>query len=111
MAHQPRSGGISRGSSRCCCVGGGLGAPLDPEEVRKLGLDTFTSPTGTSGPGPGVLPVGEGNRHGKTSKKVDEAAPFLLGEALPVVLAKLVKKIVRGEFVDMVELLRDNMAV
>ena len=78
--------------------------------MRELGLDIFTSPTGTSGPGPGVPPVG-GNRHGETDRKVDEAAPFLLGEALPVVPAKLVKKIVRGEFVDMAELLWDNMEV
>ena len=34
---------------------------------------------------------------------------FVLSEALPVVLVKLVKRIVKGEFVDMAELLKDNM--
>ena len=37
-------------------------------------------------------------------------APFVLGEAhLLVIPAGLVKKILRGDFVDMVELLHDNM--
>ena len=35
--------------------------------------------------------------------------PFILGEGLPPVPAKLVAKICRGEFVDMAELLRDNI--
>lgn len=35
--------------------------------------------------------------------------PFTLGEGLPTVPAKLVKKIENGEFVDMAELLRDNI--
>jgi len=34
-----------------------------------------------------------------------------LGEALPVVPARLVKKILKGEYVDMAELLEDNMEV
>ena len=38
-----------------------------------------------------------------------ESAPFVLGESLPAVPARLVKKILRGDFVDMAELLRDNM--
>ena len=38
-----------------------------------------------------------------------EPAPFILNEALPVVLAKLVKRILKGEYVDMCELLKDNI--
>ena len=34
-----------------------------------------------------------------------ECSPFVLSEALPVVPAKLVKRILRGEYVDMSELL------
>ena len=37
--------------------------------------------------------------------------PFLLSEGLAPVLAKLVDKIIRGDFVDMAELLRDNLEV
>ena len=40
-----------------------------------------------------------------------ETGPFVLGEALTVVPARLVKKIQRGEYVDMAELLKDNMEV
>ena len=35
--------------------------------------------------------------------------PFILGEALPVVPAKLVKCILRREYIDMAELLKDNI--
>ena len=51
-------------------------------------------------------------------KDVDEESastsgfqPFLLGEALPVVPEKLVKRILKPVFVDMAELLKDNMEV
>ena len=33
----------------------------------------------------------------------------MLSETLPIVLAKLVKKILKGELIDVVELLKDNM--
>ncbi len=35
--------------------------------------------------------------------------PFVLSEALPVVPSKLVRRILRAEYVDMAELLKDNM--
>ena len=38
-----------------------------------------------------------------------EAQPFVLSETLPVVPAKLVKKITRGEFVDIAQLLKANI--
>ena len=37
-----------------------------------------------------------------------ETTPFILGEGLPTVPARLVRKIEKGEYVDMAELLRDN---
>ena len=43
--------------------------------------------------------------------KPQEPSPFVLGEALPVVPVRLVKRIIKGEFVDMSELLKDNMEV
>ena len=44
-----------------------------------------------------------------TKDKEALAHPFVLNEALPVVPAKLVKKILKGEFIDMCELLKDNI--
>ena len=43
--------------------------------------------------------------------KPQEPSPFVLGEELPVVPVRLVKKSIKGEFVDMSELLKDNMKV
>lgn len=37
--------------------------------------------------------------------------PFILSEALPVVLAKMVKRIIKPNFVDMAELHKDNTEV
>ena len=44
-----------------------------------------------------------------TSGNNDLPAPFMLGEGLPPVPGRLVQKIQRGDYVDMAELLRDNM--
>ena len=41
----------------------------------------------------------------------ESAAQLILSEALPVVPARLVKKILKGDYVDMAELLKDNMEV
>lgn len=43
---------------------------------------------------------------------VETAQPaFILSEALPIIPAKLVRRILKGEFIDMAELLKDNMEV
>ena len=57
--------------------------------------------------GASPLPASEDGNHGRR----DESSPFIMGDVLSVVPAKLVKKIVRGDFVDIAELLRDNMEV
>ena len=46
-----------------------------------------------------------------TPKKAEVPAEtaFILSDALPVVPAKLVKRILRAEYIDMAELLKDNM--
>ena len=41
--------------------------------------------------------------------EVPVETPFILSDALPVVPAKLVKCILKPEYVDMAELLKDNM--
>ena len=43
------------------------------------------------------------------AKKPLPPPPFILGEGLPVVPPKLVAKIQRGEYIDMAELLKDNI--
>lgn len=88
-------------------TGGGLGEALEPEEVRLLGLRTFSSGSPSR-----VAEVGEQSferREQRGSAKKGEGTPFLLSEALPAVPARLVKKIIKGEYVDMAELLRDNV--
>lgn len=89
-------------------VGTTLGGEGDPEAVRELGLPSFES-------GP-VIPASvvneEVTRGAEPARKREadpEGRPFVLSETLPIVPAKLVKKILKGEFVDMAELLKDNM--
>ena len=45
----------------------------------------------------------------ESDEKGEDEAPFVLSEGLPAVPAKLVRKIQKGGYVDMAELLRDNM--
>ncbi len=57
--------------------------------------------------------IGSGDRD-RPATPVVNLPPELgtvLGEALPMVPVRLVKKIIKGEFVDMSELLKDNMEV
>ena len=46
---------------------------------------------------------------GSAKEKEVPPQPFILGEGLPAIPAKLANKIQRGEFVDMAELLKDNI--
>jgi len=45
---------------------------------------------------------------GSTKKKEVPPQPFILGEGLPLVPAKLANKIQKGEFVDMAELFENS---
>ena len=55
----------------------------------------------------GMKTTGGPGAEGKASET--ENVPFVLNSVLPVVPPRLVKKIVRGDFVDMAELLRNNL--
>ena len=46
---------------------------------------------------------------GTKGGEAGEVAPFVLSEALPVVSGKLVRRILKAEYIDMAELLKDNM--
>ena len=72
-------------------------------EVASLRLPTFGEerpPEETVEKEGGARPSGSGTK---------SATPFILSESLPPIPAKLVTKIQNGEFVDMAELLRDNI--
>ena len=78
---------------------------LPPEMVKALGIATF----GELGESPITATVRPVVPTPVTSAAARDGPPFVLSEALPVVPFKLVKRIQRGEFVDMAELLKDNM--
>ena len=85
----------------------------DPKVVEGLHLPTFDkeqdiAAAKTSAPDEDTSTTALGV---STSELPKEGAslPFILGEGLPPVAAKLVVKIQRGDFVDMAELMRDNM--
>jgi len=90
-----------------------LGAEPSQDKVKKLNLPSFTQAVTQSGR------QIEGDTTNKDelmlmshkAPNLGDSLPFILNEALPVVPPKLVKRIVKGEYVDMAELLNDNMEV
>ena len=62
-------------------------------------------------PESGSTPTATATTPKETAVDKPPQGPFVLNEALPVVPAKLVKKILKGEFIDMCELLKDNIEV
>jgi hypothetical protein len=53
--------------------------------------------------------IAKGTKDGSQKKSVEAPNNFILSEGLPPVPAKLVGRILKGEFIDMAELLRDNL--
>ncbi len=98
-----------------CWLGAELGLGVAPETIASLWLPAFAGEKDLGERAPQL----EGHRHptmhslGKHDRdKVrtsEEALPFVLSEALPVVPGKLVQRIQKGEYVEMAELLKDNM--
>ena len=95
------------------CLGVPLGAEPSQDKVKKLNLLSFTQ---------AVTQPGRQIEGGTTNKdelmlmphkvpNLGNSLLFILSEALPIVPPKLVKRIVKGEYVDMAELLNDNMEV
>ena len=72
--------------------------------MRDLGLPSFDDPVGSVGLGE---EVGGGRSQGPGSAAVCQK--FQLGETLPVVPARIVRRVLRGDFVDMAELTEDNL--
>ena len=97
---------------RCSNLGDELGKEVESSLVKKLQLPAFSASLEKAG-----LEI-VSNKEKETLKfmaqsgKMNESEafpPFILGEALPVVPAKLAKRILRGEYIDMAELLKDNI--
>ena len=98
-------------------TGGDLGVMPDPTAVAELELPLVDDSSGGQAPPP-VPDMGEKEklepeqeRRCKTRGSGEEATaqPFVLSDSLAPVPAKLVAKILRGESVDIAELLRDNL--
>ena len=108
MRCAPRKGDLMIWSFLNFHVGSLLGGDSDPRAVARLNLPTFESVE----PSRSEAGKGKGPGDRSTTKEPEmeqEVAPFIICETLPVVPAKLVKKILKGDFVDMAELLNDNM--
>ena len=91
---------------------------LPPAEVAEgLGLPLATADRGEGNVQPhGNSATSGGNvlsftaaGNGPSSSQADESLPFLLGEGLAPVPARLVAMILKGDYVDMAKLLRDNL--
>ena len=89
---------------------------MPPDAIDNLGLHVFEGEEDGGDDqddevSDGPEAEGPGSRRPRDSYQLEgkDTSPFMLSEALPVVPARLVKKISRGEFVDMSELLKDNM--
>ena len=111
------SGGISPLTAMFAPAGAGLGEMPSTDVVEALGLpvigDESPRAAGESSRSPvGSEPRSSGGQQPVMPQPEDtassETTPFVLGEDLPTVLARLVRKIEKGEYVDMADLLRDN---
>ncbi len=106
------AGELFMSTSSCCSTGEGLGDMPDPEVVQGLNLptvgrqraDPVERGSETSGRDP---PAMEGLSTGMANPP--EATNTGGEEAVSLPFIKLVTKIQKGDFVDMAELLRDNL--
>ena len=95
-------------------LGRGLGEMPDGGTIQQLGLPVADergvhgAPPLVLGSGP-ITEVGAGESTGSSAIKTPLNKPFILSEGLPPVPYKLTARILKGEFVDMAELLRDNL--
>ena len=88
----------------------------DASAVQQLGLPVADeAPTlgeGLDGELDGELPGGQPSTSSAATEAADlksSGKPFILSEGLPPVPYKLVARILKGEFIDIAELLRDNL--
>ena len=88
----------------CSLAGAGLGGDVPLERIQ---LPTFEK----SSPQVVSPSVDAGKDTGSERVQTPVMGPFNLSENLPVVPARLVKRILKSDYIDMAELLKDNMEV
>ena len=94
----------------CFDLGDELGNEADPSLVKQLQLPEFSADLAKMGQAtPASNSTIKGISQSDKPNEMEIPPPFILGEALPLVPAKLVKRILRGEYIDMAELLKDNV--
>ena len=91
-------------------IGHTLEGEVPASQVGDLHLPTFTGPP-ESNEGGGVASDGIREESGNRESKSDQIQPFLLSDTLPLVPVKLVERILKGEYLDMAEFLKNNMEV
>ena len=91
----------------CSLAGAGLGGEVPLGRIQSLQLPTFDK----SSPQVVSPSVDAGKDTGSESVQTPVMGPFILSENLPVVPARLVKRILKSDYIDMAELLKDNMEV
>ena len=128
MAQGPKGSGIGERVGEMVkspvvpLAGAGLGQLPDPNAVESLGLPIIPNDdsAGTLAQAAAGMAEPDANTAGVSSNvdkpeagskrgKEAEHQPFIVSEGLPPVPQKLVAKILRLEFVDMAELLQDNV--
>ena len=83
-------------------------------KVKELQLPVFNPSSGqgdSAGKQAVELPRGDEDKGNEDIAPALGATSFILSESLPVVPAKLVKRIIKGDYLDMAEMLSDNMQV
>ena len=81
------------------------------ERVRELSLPSFESESVAGGAGARVVEAGHSSGPAEKKSTEKETAKFKLGDTLPVVPARLVRRILRGDYVDMSDLMPESMDV
>ena len=102
ICHEGRFISIHLITKFVCFFVAALGEEVSPSVLSELNLPMFGGgESSESADGPGDNSISAQPQLG--------TGPFVISEALPVIPAKILKRIWRCEFVDMTEFLKDNM--
>lgn len=96
----------------CVSLTGSTLGEFDASLVKDLGLPTIGTDPGPVGSGtPGSSSTGSSSTGASHDLPGSSSGPlkFQLGETLPVVPAKLVRRVVRGDYIDMAEFTEDHL--
>ena len=94
---------------RCSNLGNALGEEATAALLKNLQLPAFVDKLERAGQGDLRIPDTPRVTQSDKPSEMEAPPPFILGKALLVVPAKLVKCILRREYIDMAEFLKDNI--